>query len=205
MRLRQTPIFTVTFIALALGPFNRMQAQLVAYDGFEYASPTNPAVVSTQGTNGGFGWGQPPGANIWLATNGTSGVISTNRAGDPLKADGGSAAATNDVPTSRGKYLVENVAMCATCHSPKTDKGDYDRTQWLQGDVLDIKPDHLMPFASVAPPIAGMPGFTDAQALKFLETGIDVTGKPAMYPMPQYRFSHEDALAVLAYLRSLKP
>ncbi len=104
----------------------------------------------------------------------------------------------------RGKYLVENVAMCATCHTPRTEQGDYDRTQWLQGNLLDFKPDHLMPFAAVAPPIAGMPGYNDAQALKFLETGIDLTGKPAMYPMPQFRFNHDDALAVLAYLRSLK-
>jgi hypothetical protein len=49
-----------------------------------------------------------------------------------------------------------------------------------------------------------MPGFTDEQALKFLETGIDLTGKPAMYPMPQYRLNPDDALSVLAYLRSLK-
>ncbi len=123
------------------------------------------------------------------------------------------AAETNSVnpaksaaaePVQRGKYLVENVAMCAECHTPKTDQGDYDRTQWLQGDVLDFKPTQLMPFAAVAPPIAGMPGFTDEQALKFLETGIDIAGKPAMYPMPRYRFNHDDALAVLAYLRSLK-
>ena len=123
------------------------------------------------------------------------------------------AAETNQVQTAsppadaqvqRGRYLVENVGMCAECHTPKTDKGEYDRTQWLQGDVLDFKPDHPMPFAAAAPPIAGMPGFTDGQALKFLETGVDVTGKPAMPPMPQYRFNSDDAQAVLAYLRSLK-
>jgi mono/diheme cytochrome c family protein len=103
-----------------------------------------------------------------------------------------------------GKYLVENIGMCAECHTPKTDKGEYDRSQWLQGNLLDFKPTVLMPFAAVAPPIAGLPGFTEEQALKFLETGIDVTGKPAMPPMPQYRFNSDDARAVLAYLRSLK-
>jgi len=124
-----------------------------------------------------------------------------------LAAETNQPAPASDTTTQiqRGKYLVEDVAMCATCHTPRTDKGDYDRTQWLQGNLLDFKPDHPMPFAAVAPPIAGMPGFTDAQALKFLETGIDLTGKPAMYPMPAYRFNHDDAVAVLAYLRSLKP
>ena len=104
----------------------------------------------------------------------------------------------------RGKYLVENVAMCADCHTPRDDKGQFDRAQWLQGNVLDIKPDHPMPFAAVAIPIAGLPGFTDEQALKFLETGLDLAGKPAMWPMPQFRFNHDDAVAVVAYLRSLK-
>ncbi len=78
-----------------------------------------------------------------------------------------SAAETNDLNQAksaaaaqiqRGKYLVENVAMCAECHTPRTDKGDYDRTQWLQGNLLDFKPDHPMPFAVVAPLIAGIPG-----------------------------------------------
>ena len=114
------------------------------------------------------------------------------------------APPATDAQIQRGKYLVENVSMCAECHTPKTDKGEYDRTAWLQGDVLDYKPVHPMPFAAVAPPIAGMPGFTDEKALYFLETGIDLTGKLAMPPMPPYRFKHEDAVAVLAYLRSLK-
>ena len=109
-----------------------------------------------------------------------------------------------DAQIQRGKYLVENVAMCADCHTPRDDKGQFDRTQWLQGNLLDIKPDHPMPFAAVAPPIAGLPGFTDEKAVKFLETGIDLTGKPAMWPMPQFRFNHDDAVAVVAYLRSLK-
>ena len=115
--------------------------------------------------------------------------------------------APDDAQIQRGKYLVENVAMCADCHTPRDDKGQFDRTHWLQGNVLDIKPDHpmpLVPFAAVALPIAGLPGFTDEKAVKFLETGIDLTGKPAMWPMPQFRFNHDDAVAVVAYLRSLK-
>jgi mono/diheme cytochrome c family protein len=112
--------------------------------------------------------------------------------------------APDDAQIQRGKYLAENVAMCADCHTPRDDKGQFDRSQWLQGNVLDIKPDHPMPFAAVAPPIAGLPGFTDEKAVKFLETGIDLTGKPAMWPMPQFRFNHDDATAVVAYLRSLK-
>jgi mono/diheme cytochrome c family protein len=114
----------------------------------------------------------------------------------------GAQTATNAL-ILRGKYLVENVAMCADCHTPRDDRGQFDRSQWLRGNVLDFKPDHPTPFAAVAVPIAGLPGFTGAQAVKFLETGIDTTGKPAMPPMPQFRFKHDDAVAVVAYLRSL--
>ena len=117
------------------------------------------------------------------------------------------AQSASDAQIQRGKYLVENVAMCADCHTPRDDKGQFDRSQWLAGNVLDFKPDHptpSMPFAAVAVPIAGLPGFTDEQAVKFFETGIDLTGKQAMPPMPQFRFNHDDAVAVVSYLRSLK-
>jgi mono/diheme cytochrome c family protein len=120
------------------------------------------------------------------------------------------AADTNNPPAAspqieQGKYLVERVGMCGDCHSPRNDKGEFDRAQWLQGELISFKPDHPMPFAAIAPPIAGLPSYAkDEAALKFLETGTNAAGKRAMAPMPQFRFNHEDALAVVAYLRSLK-
>lgn len=112
---------------------------------------------------------------------------------------------SKEVQIQRGKYLVERVSMCADCHTPRTDKGEYDMTSWLQGNVLDFKPSHPMPFAMVAPQIAGLPTLpTDALAVRFFETGTNAVGKTAMPPMPQFRFDHDDAVAVAAYLRSLK-
>ena len=58
---------------------------------------------------------------------------------------------------------------------------------------------------AAAPPIAGMAGWSDADALKFLQTGLAPGGKRAAPPMPWYRFSRSDAEALLAYLRSLAP
>ena len=106
----------------------------------------------------------------------------------------------------RGQYIVERVAMCGDCHTPKTDTGEYDRAAWLQGDVLDFKPTHPMPsFSAVAPPIAGLPTYaTDELAIRFMETGTNVFGKMAMPPMPRIRLEHDDAVAIVAYLRSLK-
>ena len=115
------------------------------------------------------------------------------------------SASYSPAQIQRGQYLVERVGMCADCHTPKTDAGAYDRTQWLMGDVVDFKPVQPRPFALVAPMIAGLPNFpTDAQALKFFETGTNEVGKLALPPMPQFRFNPEDATTLVAYLRSLK-
>ena len=119
------------------------------------------------------------------------------------------AADTNTPPDAsslqRGKYLVERVCLCGDCHSPRDDKGAFIPSQWLQGELIGFKPDHPMPFAAIAPPIAGLPSYANAAAaIKFLETGTNTLGKLAMAPMPQFRFDHEDAVAVVAYLRSLK-
>jgi mono/diheme cytochrome c family protein len=112
---------------------------------------------------------------------------------------------TTAAQIERGRYLVENVGMCSDCHTPRTTRGELDHSQWLHGELIHFKPDHPMPFAAIAPPIAGLPGYaTDAAAAKFLETGTNSLGKLAMAPMPPFRFNHEDALAVVAYLRSLK-
>ena len=120
------------------------------------------------------------------------------------------AANTNSPPPAaaqieHGRYLVECVCLCGDCHSPRNDQGEFDRSQWLQGELISFKPDHPMPFAAIAPPIAGLPSYaTDAAAVKFLETGTNAAGKLALAPMPQFRLNREDALAVVAYLRSLK-
>ncbi|MGA2244809.1 MAG: cytochrome c [Verrucomicrobiota bacterium] len=120
-------------------------------------------------------------------------------------ASGACAPAADADQIARGQYLVEGIGMCGDCHSPRRSDGEFDRSQWLQGELISFKPDHPMPFAAIAPPIAGLPGYaTDAAAVRFLETGTNAVGKLAMAPMPQYRFNHEDALAVVAYLHSLK-
>ena len=120
---------------------------------------------------------------------------------DPARAEPASEA-----QIKRGQYLVERVAMCADCHTARDWKGRQDREHWLQGAKLDFKPARIMPWAAVAPAIAGLPTFaTDEPAVKYLETGINRDGKNSSPPMPQSRFDHDDAVAVVAYLRSLKP
>lgn len=105
---------------------------------------------------------------------------------------------------ARGKYLVENVGMCADCHAPHTDKGEPDFTRWLQGSVLPFKPAVPLPaWSDAAPWIAGLPNISEADAISLLSTGKTTTGATKRPPMPPYRFSREDAEAVVMYLKSL--
>lgn len=105
----------------------------------------------------------------------------------------------------RGKYLINNVALCSDCHTPRDEKGQFIESQWLQGSTLDFQPMHTMPgWADVAPAIAGLPTLSDEEAVVLLETGKYARGQVPGPPMPHYRFSHEDAVAAVAYLKSLK-
>ena len=113
-----------------------------------------------------------------------------------------------DGKLQRGTYLVEEVARCQECHTPKTDAGDFDTTKMLKGTRLNI---------AAVTPIAGWhaasPDITSTSALwqrwgdegmiKFLETAKNPRGGKAGAPMPAYTMKHEDAEAVAAYLKTL--
>jgi len=96
--------------------------------------------------------------------------------------------------------------MCGDCHSPHNDKGEVIKDKYMQGATLFFKPTQPMPiWADRSPNIAGLPGWTQKDAVKFFMTGIAYNGLPGRPPMPQYRFNEEDANAAAAYLRSLAP
>jgi mono/diheme cytochrome c family protein len=105
----------------------------------------------------------------------------------------------------RGSYLANRASLCGDCHTPPDDKGQPDKSRLYQGAPLGFTPKQPVPgWVDAAPPLAGLAGWTDGAAIKFLETGIGPNGKPANPPMPEYRFSRSDAEALVAYLRSLK-
>jgi mono/diheme cytochrome c family protein len=107
---------------------------------------------------------------------------------------------------AHGKYLVKNVAGCADCHSPHNERGEEITGRELQGAPLSFQPVHPIPgWVAVAPPIAGLEGWTESEAVHFLMTGLDRSNKRASPPMPPYRLSRRDAAAAVAYLKSLQP
>lgn len=119
------------------------------------------------------------------------------------------AAQTQNAPqqdaVARGKYLVEQVAKCGECHTPRDSEGNLDGSRWLDGATIWIRPVHHMNnWAEWAPRLAGLPSFTDDQAEAVLEKGIGPNGAPIRPPMHVYHMDHADAFAIIAYLRSLQ-
>lgn len=114
-----------------------------------------------------------------------------------------SASATK---IARGKYLVEDIGVCADCHTPRNEKGEFIKEQWLRGAVLDFKPTVPVPvWADKSANIAGLPGWEKDAAIKFFMTGVGNNELPPRPPMPQYHYKQQDAEAIVAYLKSLGP
>jgi mono/diheme cytochrome c family protein len=97
--------------------------------------------------------------------------------------------------------------MCVQCHTPRNDQGAMIQARVLQGAPMPVaSPYANQSWAPQAPMIAGLPGGWSADDLAhFLETGISPSGEYARNPMPPFRMTHDDAVAVAAYLQSLPP
>ena len=115
-------------------------------------------------------------------------------------ATGGSGSAV-----ARGQYLVEDVAMCGTCHTPRYPNGQLDRSQWLAGAPVPYQPSQpTADWPTVAPRISGLPPTSNDGMVTLLTTGVWITGKQLREPMPKFHMTKADAEAVVAYLKSLK-
>lgn len=135
-------------------------------------------------------WAQQPAAQAKPAAQATK------------PATAGAAASGN---VARGKYLVEDVAMCITCHSPRRSNGDIDRSKLLQGAPVYYQPAmKVADWPQICPRIGGTPPATDEEMITLLTTGLWIDGKQLRDPMPKFHMSREDAAAVVAYLKSLK-
>ena len=111
-----------------------------------------------------------------------------------------------DSRVARGRYIVEGVARCGQCHTPRDAAGGADRSHTLEGAAVWLKsaePTENWPLQ--APRLAGNPPGTDAEMVTLLTTGVWKNGQPLRQPMPQFRMTTEDAEAVVAYLKSLNP
>ena len=83
----------------------------------------------------------------------------------------------------RGRYLVEEVAKCAECHTPRNAQGELDRHAWLEGAPIWIMPVKAVPnWADRAPALAGFPGLTEEQGERVLEKGTGLRARRSGRP-----------------------
>ncbi|MBZ5503140.1 MAG: c-type cytochrome [Acidobacteriia bacterium] len=133
---------------------------------------------------------------------GASRLSSRERSAPPAQKTSSAPAQQSQI--ERGRYLVENVAMCQECHTPRDASGEIDKSRWLQGAATWIMPVHpTTKWAMRAPALAGFQGYTEEQGEEILERGIGPNGLPIQPPMHIYHMNHADAQAIIAYLRSL--
>jgi hypothetical protein len=135
---------------------------------------------------------------FWMAGLQSSGAAQGNKHAESSK------PGSNAKLVERGKYIVEGVAACSDCHTPRRENGESDRSKWLAGAPVFFQPAHPSPNWPVnAPRLAGLPPGTDTEIITLLTTGLWRDGKPLRLPMPRFRMARSDAEAVVAYLKSL--
>ena len=105
---------------------------------------------------------------------------------------------------SRGKELTEQVAKCQKCHTRRAATGQLDKGAWLRG--APTNPGGKS--AAYAPDITAGGNvwmlWGEAGMLQFLEKGTSPAGgKPSVH-MPAFKLRHDDAEAIVAYLKSLR-
>jgi hypothetical protein len=103
-----------------------------------------------------------------------------------------------------GRYIVERVVMCYECHSARDPEGNIVAGTRFKGGPMPMRPPWRSDWPLQIPRIAGLPGYTDTEAMRLLTQGaIKRDGTQLRYPMPRFRMSPQDASDVIAYLRTL--
>jgi mono/diheme cytochrome c family protein len=119
---------------------------------------------------------------------------------------GTAKAVSNTKVVARGKYIVEGVAGCGYCHTPRDKDGNLEHTKGLAGAPVFYEPaQHVAGWAITAPRIAGSPPGSYVEMITLLTTGVSRNGRTLRPPMPDFHMTRADAEAVVAYLKSLSP
>ena len=109
----------------------------------------------------------------------------------------------------RGDYLMNSIAACGNCHSPRDENGDLIEGMELAGAFVIEEP----AFRAYAPNItpheeSGIGTWTDEEIIRAVREGIRPDGRVLGPPMgfPFYRgISDRDMQALVAYLRQVPP
>lgn len=114
----------------------------------------------------------------------------------------------------RGRYLANSVVLCMSCHSQADESlpGDPMVAGRLgSGRVLPLPgfPGHVRAHNLTPDKETGLGQWTDGEILRAMREGVGRDGHP-LFPMMPFatlgrNLSDDDALAIIAYLRSIPP
>jgi mono/diheme cytochrome c family protein len=130
-----------------------------------------------------------------------------------LRAPSDVKAPTTPEAIARGKYLVESVTPCLTCHSPIREEMGSAVIEATRGQGREF-PMEGFPGRVITPNLTsdketGLGSWTDGEILRAMREGVSRDGR-ALFPLMPYttyasELSDDDALAVVAFLRTLAP
>jgi mono/diheme cytochrome c family protein len=114
-----------------------------------------------------------------------------------------------EASVARGAYVVNGVGRCFWCHSPQTNTDpSTPRPETLgAGDILDESLPIVAPNLT-SDPEAGLGRWSDDEIIRAIRLGIGRGGRRLRSDHPSAYYSimsDEDAAAVVAYLRTLRP
>ena len=119
-----------------------------------------------------------------------------------------SAPSRAETQLERGRYLVETLAGCGNCHTPRGPSGPLKDKKFAGGEIIKHA-DFTAVTPNITPdPQTGIGKWTDDQIALAIREGRRPDGRllgPAM-PSRFYRYlANEDVKAIVAYLRSVPP
>lgn len=124
-------------------------------------------------------------------------------------------ASATPAAVERGRYLVHHVAGCVGCHSKidETKPGDFlvPGTEGSGRDFGDIPgyPVHIRASNITPDQETGIGAWADGEIVRAMREGVSRDGRPLFPQMPYLTYaetlSDDDALAIVAYLRTLEP
>lgn len=120
-------------------------------------------------------------------------------------------APRDDATVARGRYLYNLTAHCWDCHGGKGGfSPDEPQTGGREFDLTGIGPGFGFYFASNLTPDkdTGIGAWTDGELVRAIREGVNRKNE-VIFPVMAYQFYHglsdADALAIVAYMRSLPP
>lgn len=115
-----------------------------------------------------------------------------------------------DDRVERGRYLVD-ITQCSSCHTPGALYGKFNPALRLAGSDTGYEMPGLGIFygPNLTPdPETGLGNWSEAEIAAAITTGVTPGGRTLVPAMPSRSFakmSKDDALAIAAYLKSLRP